>query len=203
MQVHYFWMWFTILVVPALLLLLRWRAAKGENSGISMVFLVDQRQPFEEHRVRAAARKIFDRPLINLDDNPDEFVCQTQEGMVSREFLIHVPQGTFVLKEQSRPYFKKRTMEPPNPLQTAVSSHQGWFGLELVSPPADVNDRAQSYQWMCRFMAELADDSCLAFGCPELARFLPFSQEIKSKLASPQALRLLENVLPHPTTEPH
>ena len=50
-------------------------------------------------------------------------------------------------------------------------------------------------------MAELADDSCLAFGCPELARFLPFSPEIKSKLESPQALRLLENVLPHSVNE--
>jgi hypothetical protein len=132
--------------------------------------------------VMAAARRAFDLPFAH--DNPNAFVISTDRPEC---FIVKTPQASLEVICSGRPYRENL----PGVLDRAgdwpgirpIRQHQAWIAVDLIQDQTHAG-LEDSFRYIAKLLAELAQDDCLGLFCPSTGQIVPYSAELLPLLRS-------------------
>jgi uncharacterized protein YegJ (DUF2314 family) len=120
-------------------------------------------------------------------------------------FLITSPAGVFLVNCFDQPYFDDPQALADEVgelrLRTTLEENSAWLSVDLMTPPAEHNERIAAYAPIAKLISELCGADSIALFCPETNQWLPWTPDLEEKLKTGNPLELFQTEASVPVIE--
>lgn len=176
-----------------------------EQPLITMVYLMTRPRELSLDNIRACVERVLGARCELGNPEATEFVLAlpAEVGMqffkqVGQSFMVKVQQGVFLINSFHGPYAAASPPQLHPFMKQAISQHQGWFSVDWLPGPDEMNMKEAAYRTIGKLMASFAGEDCQLVLCPELEQGNLLSAEVLSRLAGDTPLSAFE-ILPAPS----